>query len=100
MIGVVIHIHMYTTTLFMRDWAVVLRLEEALKEQEIVKLVSKPQDANKLVVESHEARQIKLMHYIGKAIAIENEPNVMSLLVVLVIISFFFLNPVSDLRTY
>ncbi|MED6160886.1 hypothetical protein PIB30_055488 [Stylosanthes scabra] len=53
--------------------AVVLRIGEALEEQEKVSQASKPQDVDGLVEEVQEARRIKLLHQPFKVMAMEYE---------------------------
>ncbi|XP_061372382.1 stomatal closure-related actin-binding protein 2-like [Gastrolobium bilobum] len=53
--------------------AVVLRIGEALEEQEKASHASKPQDVDGLVEEVQEARRIKLLHQPSKVMAMEHE---------------------------
>ncbi|RDY11233.1 Stomatal closure-related actin-binding protein 2, partial [Mucuna pruriens] len=53
--------------------AVVLRIGEALEEQEKVSQASKPQDVDGLIEEVQEARRIKLLHQPSKVMAMEYE---------------------------
>ncbi|TKY62734.1 Stomatal closure-related actin-binding protein 2 [Spatholobus suberectus] len=53
--------------------AVVLRIGEALEEQEKASQASKPQDVDGLIEEVQEARRIKLMHQPSKVLAMEYE---------------------------
>ncbi|KAG5043223.1 hypothetical protein AAZX31_03G108700 [Glycine max] len=53
--------------------AVVLRIGEALEEQEKASQASKPQDVDGLVEEVQESRRIKLLHHPSKVMAMEYE---------------------------